>query len=61
MARLSLIVKDSKPQKFKVRAHHRCSTCGRSKGFLRKFKMCRMCFRARALRGEIPGVVKASW
>jgi small subunit ribosomal protein S14 len=44
-----------------VRNHNRCPLCGRSRAFLRKFRMCRICFRFRALRGEIPGVIKASW
>ncbi len=61
MAKISKVVKDSRTPKFKTRAHNRCSVCGRSGGYLRKFQMCRMCFRQRALRGEIPGVVKASW
>jgi len=61
MARLSLVVKDSKKPKFSSRKHNRCKVCGRSGAYLRKFAMCRLCFRQRALRGEIPGVVKASW
>jgi len=51
---------DKKP-KFKVRAKNRCKVCGRSRAYLRKFQMCRICFRNLALRGEIPGVVKSSW
>ena len=47
--------------KFRVRAYHRCQICGRPRGYLRKFQMCRICFRLRALRGEVPGVIKASW
>ena len=50
-----------KTPKFKVRIHHRCKRCGRSRAFLRKFEMCRLCFRELALRGEIPGVIKSSW
>jgi small subunit ribosomal protein S14 len=50
-----------KKKKFKVREYNRCLVCGRSRAFLRHFQMCRLCFRQRALRGEIPGVVKASW
>lgn len=50
-----------KKKKFAVREYRRCLVCGRARGFLRKFEMCRLCFRQRALRGEIPGVVKASW
>ena len=47
--------------KFKVRAHNRCLRCGRSRGYLRKFQLCRICFRELALAGEIPGVTKSSW
>ena len=47
--------------KFDVRHHNRCHRCGRPRGFLRKFGMCRICFRELALFGQIPGVVKASW
>jgi small subunit ribosomal protein S14 len=47
--------------KFAVRAHHRCRRCGRSRGFLRKFQLCRICFRNLALDGQLPGVTKASW
>jgi small subunit ribosomal protein S14 len=47
--------------KYKIRVRNRCRICGRAHGFLRKFQMCRICFRYRALRGEIPGVIKASW
>ncbi|OGW36994.1 MAG: 30S ribosomal protein S14 type Z [Nitrospirae bacterium GWD2_57_9] len=61
MAKKSLIAKASREQKFKVREYNRCPLCGRSRGYLRKFDMCRIDFRNRALRGEIPGVVKASW
>jgi small subunit ribosomal protein S14 len=50
----------SKP-KFKVRAHNRCPICGRPRAYLRKFGVCRICFRNLALKGEIPGVVKSSW
>src|SRR3970040_706187 len=61
VAKKSLMSKAKRLPKFKVRAYHRCPLCGRSRAFLRKFRMCRICFRARALKGEIPGVVKASW
>jgi small subunit ribosomal protein S14 len=44
-----------------VRDRHRCPTCGRSRGYMRKFMLCRICFRNLALRGEIPGVIKSSW
>jgi len=61
MPRKALVVKAQKEPKFKVRKRNRCSICGRPRGYLRKFGMCRMCFRKRALAGEIPGVRKASW
>jgi small subunit ribosomal protein S14 len=61
MAKTSLIIRQQRPPKFKVRAYTRCRSCGRPRGYLRKFQMCRICFRNHALRGEIPGVVKASW
>jgi small subunit ribosomal protein S14 len=47
--------------KFKVRAYNRCPVCGRPRAFLRKFQMCRICFRLRARQGQITGVTKASW
>ena len=47
--------------KFSTRQHNRCRICGRPRGFLRKFGICRLCFRGLALRGEIPGVSKSSW
>ena len=47
--------------KFGVRAHNRCGRCGRARGFLRKFRLCRVCFRLLALEGMLPGVVKSSW
>ena len=61
MAKTSLMVKAARKPKFKVRAYHRCLLCGRPRAFLRKFKMCRLCFRKLARQGEIPGVTKASW
>ena len=61
MAKLSKLAQIGKSKKFKVREYNRCPLCGRPKAFLRKFGMCRICFRNRALAGEIPGVVKASW
>ena len=61
MAKTSLIVKAGRPQKFKVRRYNRCAICGRPRGYLRRFKLCRICFREHASRGEIPGVVKSSW
>lgn len=61
MARTSSIAKTKKKLKFSTRQRHRCSLCGRPRGFLRKFGICRLCFRLLALRGEIPGVAKSSW
>jgi small subunit ribosomal protein S14 len=61
MAKKCLVVKAQKKPKFKVRAYNRCHRCGRPRAFLRRFGVCRICFRELALRGEIPGVVKASW
>jgi small subunit ribosomal protein S14 len=61
MAKTALIMKAQRPAKFKTRAYTRCRLCGRPRGYLRKFQMCRLCFRELALKGEVPGVVKASW
>ncbi len=61
MARKALMVKAQRKPKFKVRARNRCPLCGRPRAFLRKFGMCRICFRTMALNGELPGVIKSSW
>ena len=61
MAKKCLVEKAKRKPKFSVRAYHRCQRCGRSRGYIRKFGLCRICFREQALRGEIPGVKKASW
>ncbi len=61
MARKALMAKAKKKQKFRVREHNRCPICGRPRGFLRKFGICRICFRNMALTGELPGVRKSSW
>lgn len=61
MAKKCLIVKAARTPKFKVRKYNRCPLCGRSRAFIRKFGMCRICFRKFALSGLIPGVRKASW
>ncbi|GIW02783.1 MAG: 30S ribosomal protein S14 type Z [Roseiflexus sp.] len=55
------MVKAQRPQKYTVRAYNRCKICGRSRAYMRKFGMCRICFREHALRGLIPGVTKSSW
>lgn len=61
MAKTSLRVRQAREPKFKVRGYNRCSNCGRARGYLRRFKLCRVCFRKHALEGKLPGVVKASW
>lgn len=61
MARLAMRVKAARKPKFSTRAKSRCKLCGRSKAFLRKFQICRLCFRGLANKGMIPGVTKASW
>lgn len=61
MAKTCMIEKTKRPPKFKVRAYHRCKLCGRPRAYLRKFGICRICFRTLALEGQIPGVIKASW
>ena len=61
MAKLSLIAKAKRKPKFAVRAYTRCRSCGRPRGYLRKFQLCRICFRKLALAVDVPGVIKASW
>ncbi|MDD2208071.1 MAG: type Z 30S ribosomal protein S14 [Bacilli bacterium] len=61
MAKKSLVVKQQKTPKYKVRAYSRCSRCGRPHGVIRKFGLCRICFRELANKGQIPGVKKSSW
>ncbi|MGI9953020.1 type Z 30S ribosomal protein S14 [Moorellaceae bacterium AZ2] len=61
MAKKSMIAKQQRPPKFRVRAYNRCRRCGRPRAYLRKFGLCRICFRELAHRGELPGITKASW
>jgi len=61
MATTAKIAKELKKPKFKIRLRNRCKLCGRPRGFIRKFRLCRLCFRKLALAGDIPGVVKSSW
>ena len=61
MAKKSMIVKARRTPKFGVRRYSRCDRCGRPRGYLRRFRLCRICFRSLALQGKLPGVVKASW
>ena len=61
MAKKSMIAKANRPARYKVQEHNRCSVCGRPRGYMRRFAMCRICFRERALEGQLPGVTKSSW
>ncbi len=61
MARKALIEKANKEPKYSTRKVNRCKRCGRARGYIRKFDLCRICFRELAHKGEIPGVKKASW
>ena len=61
MAKKSNVIKMQKKQKFEIRHVNQCGICGRSRGYLRRFGLCRICFRERAMKGELPGVYKASW
>ncbi|WP_419163618.1 type Z 30S ribosomal protein S14 [Candidatus Palauibacter sp.] len=61
MAKTALIQKANRKPKFSSRTVRRCNRCGRPRAYMRKFGLCRICFRQQALRGEIPGVRKASW
>ena len=61
MTRKALLVKQRKPQKFKVREYNRCQRCGRAHGYYRKLGLGRICLRELAHEGKVPGVMKASW
>ena len=61
MAKTSLKVKQQRTQKYKTREYNRCKICGRTHAYIRKYGICRLCFRKLAHNGEIPGVKKASW
>lgn len=61
MAKKSDMAKAKRTPKFSARRRNRCPLCGRPRAFLRDFNMCRICFRNLSLKGEIPGVMKASW
>ena len=61
MAKKSMVVKQQRKQKFSTREYTRCSICGRPHSVLKKYGICRICFRELASKGEIPGVKKASW
>ena len=61
MAKKSLIAKAARPSRFATQEHHRCGVCGRPRAYMRKFGMCRICFRKLASIGQVPGVKKSSW
>jgi small subunit ribosomal protein S14 len=61
MATTAWIAATKKTLKYAIRHRNRCKRCGRARGYLRKFEMCRICFRNLSLQGLIPGVTKASW
>ena len=61
MATTAKIAKESKPGKYGIRHRNRCRLCGRPRAYIRKFDLCRLCFRKLALEGEIAGVIKSSW
>lgn len=61
MAKKSWIAKQKRTPKYKTQAYNRCQICGRRRGYMRKFKICRICFRKLASDGQIPGVTKSSW
>ncbi|RIK44247.1 MAG: type Z 30S ribosomal protein S14 [Chloroflexi bacterium] len=61
MAKTSQIVRANRTPKYAVRARNRCKLCGRPRAYIRKFGVCRICFRELASSGKLPGVKKASW
>jgi small subunit ribosomal protein S14 len=61
MATTAKIAKELKSPKYRIRLRNRCKLCGRPRGFMRKFKLCRLCFRRFALEGDVTGVTKSSW
>ena len=61
MATTAQRYKSAKKPKFPIRHRNRCRLCGRPRGYLRRFAMCRLCFRSLSLQGQVPGVIKASW
>lgn len=61
MAKKAMVLRAMRAPKFAVRGHNRCKICGRPHAYMRKFEICRICFRELSYKGEIPGVRKASW
>ena len=60
MAKKSIVIRETR-RKYDIRVRNRCKLCGRPRGYIRRFGLCRICFRELALQGKIPGVVKSSW
>jgi small subunit ribosomal protein S14 len=60
VAKTSIVIREGR-RKYEVRVRNRCTICGRPRGYMRRFGLCRICFREQALRGNLPGVVKSSW
>ncbi len=60
MAKKSIVIRETR-RKFDVQVRNRCMRCGRPRGYIRRFGLCRICFRELALQGKIPGVMKSSW
>jgi small subunit ribosomal protein S14 len=60
VAKKSMIARE-KNRKYEIRVRNRCDKCGRPRGYMRRFGLCRICFRQEALKGNLPGVVKSSW
>jgi len=60
VAKTSIVIRETR-RKYPNRVRNRCSRCGRSRGYMRRFNLCRICFRELAMSGKIPGVIKSSW
>jgi small subunit ribosomal protein S14 len=60
MAKKSMVIRETR-RKYSIRVRNRCKICGRPRGYIRRFGLCRICFRELALEGKIPGVTKSSW
>ena len=60
MAKKSIVIRETR-REFANQVRNRCERCGRPRGYMRRFGLCRICFRELALQGKIPGVMKSSW
>lgn len=60
MAKTCMPIRETR-RKYRIRVRNRCQQCGRPRGYMRRFGLCRICFRELALKGQVPGVVKSSW